>query len=49
MDIQWIIIIAIGIAVAAKIVYEIYRFFFVRKDTPYCGGCSHCEVLKKKS
>lgn len=47
MDIQWIIVIIIGIAVAAKLIHSLYKLFFVKKDTPYCGGCTGCEVSKK--
>ncbi|MDD3788877.1 MAG: hypothetical protein PHO94_09305 [Petrimonas sp.] len=47
MDIQLVIVILIGIAVAAKLAHEIYKFFFVRNDSPYCGGCSMCDVPKK--
>lgn len=50
MNIQLIIVILIGIAVAAKLGYEIYRFFFVKKDVPRCNGCSICKInaIKKK-
>jgi hypothetical protein len=50
VNIQLIIVVLIGIAVVAKLGYEIYRFFFVKKDAPYCNGCSMCEFneIKKK-
>ncbi|GEM_PF-941164 len=47
-NVQLIIVVLIGIAVAVKLGYEIYRFFFVKKDTSYCNGCSMCEISKIK-
>lgn len=44
MDIQLIIVFIIGIAVAVKLGYEIYKFFFVKKDSPYCNGCTMCKI-----
>ncbi len=49
MDAQLIIVILIGIAVGVKLGYEIFRFFFVKRETPYCNGCSMCEIKKKKT
>lgn len=48
MDIQLIIVILIGIAVAALLVRNVYRFFFTidRKENP-CGGCTACGVSKQ--
>ncbi|MFA6838265.1 MAG: hypothetical protein WCR12_05410 [Dysgonamonadaceae bacterium] len=47
MNVQLIIIILIGIAVAARLGYGIYRFFFVKSDNPYCGSCSGCDISSK--
>jgi len=49
MDAQLIIVILIGIAVAVKLGYEIFRFFFVKRESSYCNGCSMCEIKKKKT
>jgi hypothetical protein len=49
MDIQLIIVSIIGIAVLAKLGYEIYKFFFVKTDSPYCNGCSMCKMPDKKT
>lgn len=48
MDIQFIIVILIGIAVLALLIRNLYRFFFVvdRKSNP-CGGCTGCSVSRK--
>lgn len=48
MNTQFIIVILIGIAVGVKVGYAVYRFFFVKRDTFYCNGCSMCEIKKKK-
>lgn len=44
MDIQLIIVIIIGVAVAAILLRSIYRFFFVEKKDGYCGGCTGCSL-----
>jgi len=49
MDIQLIIVFIIGIAVAVKLGYEIYKFFFVKKDSPYCNGCTMCKIPDTKT
>ena len=48
MDIQFLIVILIGIAVAVKLVHEIYKLFFVEKDSLYCNGCTMCDLPKQK-
>lgn len=48
MDIQLIIVIIIGIALAVKMGYEVYKLIFVKKDNPYCGGCTMCETIPKE-
>src|SRR5690554_6925633 len=44
MDIQLLIVIIIGITVGTILLRGIYRFFFVKKDVSYCGGCTMCEL-----
>ena len=46
MDIQLIIVIIIGVAVAAILLRGIYRFFFVENKNGYCGGCTSCPLSK---
>lgn len=46
MNIQLIIVIVIGIAVAAILLRNLYRFFFVEKKEGYCGGCTGCSLSK---
>ena len=46
MDIQLIIVIIIGVAVAAILLRGIYRFFFVENKNGYCGGCTGCPLSK---
>ncbi|MDO5522859.1 MAG: hypothetical protein Q4G48_02305 [Bacteroidia bacterium] len=43
MSLQLLIVIIIGIVVAIVIIRGIYRFFFVKKETGFCGGCKACE------
>lgn len=43
MDVQLFIVIIIGIIVALLVLRGIYRFFFVKKEAGFCGGCSGCE------
>ena len=47
MDIQLIIVILIGIAVAAVLIRNTYRFFFVERKNKYCGGCTGCSMSKE--
>ena len=47
MDIQLIIVIIIGIAVAAVLIRNTYRFFFVERKNKYCGGCTGCSMSKE--
>jgi hypothetical protein len=47
MNIQLIIVIIIGLAVAGILLRNVYRFFFVEKKDGYCGGCTGCSVSKK--
>lgn len=42
MDIQFFIVILIGIVVGAIVLRGFYRFFFVKKKSPYCGSCTLC-------
>ncbi len=48
MNIQLIIVILIGLVVAAIVVRNVYRFFFVIdiKKNP-CGGCTGCSMSKE--
>ena len=47
MNLQLIIVIIIGIAVAAIILRNVYRFFFLEKKEGYCGGCTGCSLSKE--
>lgn len=47
MDLQLIIVIIIGVAVAAILLRGIYRFFFIEKKEGYCGGCTGCSLSKE--
>ena len=48
MNLQLIIVILIGVAVAAILIRNVYRFFFVidRKKN-ICGGCTGCSMSKE--
>lgn len=46
MDLQLIIVIIIGVAVAAILLRNVYRFFFEEKKEGYCGGCTGCSLSK---
>lgn len=47
MNTQLIIVIIIGVIVAAIILRSIYRFFFVKdKNSGYCAGCTGCSLSK---
>ena len=48
MNIQLIIVIIIGVAVAAILLRSIYRFFFVENKNGYCGGCTGCSLSKER-
>lgn len=43
MDLQLFIVLIIGVIVSVVVIRGIYRFFFVKKKTGFCGGCSGCE------
>lgn len=47
--VQEIIVIIIGLIVAATLVYKIYSFFFVKEKSGGACGCSscHCNVAEK--
>ena len=47
MDLQLIIVIIIGIAVAAIVLRNVYRFFFVEKKNGHCGGCTGCSLSRE--
>lgn len=47
MDIQLIIVILIGLAVAAILIRNVYRFFFVERKNKYCGGCTGCSLSQE--
>ena len=47
MDLQLIIVIIIGIAVATIVLRNVYRFFFVEKKNGHCGGCTGCSLSKE--
>jgi hypothetical protein len=49
MDLQFFIIIIIGIIVGIILLRQIYQFFFTKKDFTHCGGCNMCELPKKES
>ena len=46
MDTQLIIVIIIGVAVAAIILRGIFRFFFTKSKNNYCGTCTSCSLSK---
>ncbi|MGV8964625.1 MAG: FeoB-associated Cys-rich membrane protein [Candidatus Saccharimonadaceae bacterium] len=46
MNLQLIIVILIGLLIAAFLIRSIYRFFFGEKKDRYCGGCSGCSLSK---
>ncbi|WP_436416437.1 hypothetical protein [Petrimonas sp.] len=43
MNLQLAIVIIIGIIVSVIVIRGIYRFFFVKKESGFCGGCNACE------
>ena len=47
MNLQLIIVIFIGIVVAAILLRSVYRFFFVERKEGYCGGCTGCSLSQK--
>lgn len=47
MDIQLIIVIFIGVVVAAILLRGVYRFFFEEKKEGYCGGCTGCSLSRE--
>lgn len=47
MNLQLIIVIIIGLAVAARLLLSVYRFFFVEKKNGYCGACTGCSVSRE--
>lgn len=47
MDIQFIAVVIIGIAVALKLGYNIYRFFFVKRESGLCNGCNGCDLSRR--
>ena len=48
MDLQLIIVIFIGLVVAAVIILNVYRFFFVTDiNKNHCGGCTGCSMSKE--
>ncbi|ULB34994.1 MULTISPECIES: hypothetical protein [Proteiniphilum] len=44
MDLQLLIVIITGIAVAVKLIRSIYNLFVEKRDNPYCGGCKGCDI-----
>lgn len=44
MDIQLFIVIIIGIIVGIILLNQLYKFFFTKKDTTFCNGCSGCDI-----
>lgn len=48
MDLQLFIVIIIGIIVGIILLLQIYHFFFTKRDSSYCGGCSMCEIGDSK-
>lgn len=49
MDLQFFIVIIIGIIVGIILLRQIYQFFFTKKDFSHCGGCNMCELPKNDS
>ncbi len=43
MSLQLFIVIIIGIIVSIIVIRGIYRFFFVKKESGFCGSCNACE------
>jgi hypothetical protein len=46
IDIQLIIVIAIGIVTLFFILRSMYRFFFTKRSTSYCDSCKMCKPIK---
>lgn len=49
MDLQLILVIIIGLAVAIRVMLGIYRFFFSKSESGYCGSCKACEFNPDKA
>jgi len=49
MDLQFFIVIIIGIVVGIILLRQIYHFFFIQKDLTRCGGCNMCDLPKKET
>ncbi|MDR1742491.1 MAG: hypothetical protein LBR48_01560 [Dysgonamonadaceae bacterium] len=49
MDIQLVIVVITGIAVAVIIAVKACRFFTNKDNPPHCPGCSGCEIPAKKN
>lgn len=48
MNLQLTIVILIGLVVAAVIIRNVYRFFFVTDiNKNHCGGCTGCSMSKE--
>ncbi|HTN68244.1 MAG TPA: FeoB-associated Cys-rich membrane protein [Dysgonamonadaceae bacterium] len=47
MDIQLIIVILIGVAIAAILIRNLYRFFFTERKNKYCSGCTGCSLSQQ--
>ncbi len=43
MSLQLFIVIIIGIIVSVIVIRGIYRFFFVKNESGFCGGCKACD------
>lgn len=45
---QTVVVIIIAIAVVGKLGFNVYKFFFVKRDNnqPFCTGCSNCSPKK---
>ncbi|HHV85430.1 MAG TPA: FeoB-associated Cys-rich membrane protein [Petrimonas sp.] len=44
MSLQLFIVILIGIVVSGIVIRAVYRFFFVKKKSGFCGGCKGCDL-----
>ncbi len=45
---QNIIVAIIGIGIVGKLIYNVYKFIFVKNENnqPFCTGCTQCKPTK---
>ncbi len=48
MDFQLIVVVLIGIVAVSFVLRAVYRFFFVKKKSDRCGGCTGCSIGREK-